>query len=354
MDHPPTIFEAFGGLGPLDALGPREYAAEELAEVARDRRALLQEPLTEIPAEVPRGYVPSGRTEGRTVPVLLAAGLAGVALGTGVALAIQWGGLWVMGVFISLGGCLQILLLGAILAYFFSPLAVAFTTGAVFAASGGVARCRSPALAERLGWGVGLLAAGATLWLVLGMASRIEGDIDPVLSGLVGTSIWAVAVGLGTALASVIVLAKSGLVYGGILAVFALLFVALAASQAGEHPFCESSGSEMERKVVGRYPLEQVGALLRGLYHGNLGMLAALESLPVDEPPDEKEARLDLTLWSGSDRSTNLVEVEAHFFEDGKRKVERRLFSEMFGREQADILSEALGRGPAEAAGDAS
>lgn len=354
MDQPPTIFGPFDGVGTPDALGSRRYAVEELAEVARDRRALLQEPLTEIPAEVPRGYVPSGRTEGRTIPVLLAAGLAGVALGTGVALAVQWAGLWVMEVFISIGGCLQILLLGAILAYFFSPLAVAFATGAIFAASGGVARCRSPALAERLGWGVGLLAAGATLWLVLGMASRIEGDIDPVLSGLVGTSIWAVLVGLGTALASTIVLAKSGLVYGGILALLTLVLVAAMASEAGAHPFCESSKSKMEREIVGRYPLEHVGVLLRGLYHGNLALLAALESLPVDEPPDDNVARLDLTLWSGSDRSTHLVEAEAHFFEDGKQKVERRLFSEMFGREQAEILSEALGTGPAEASGDGS
>lgn len=353
MDLPPTLFGPGAASGPMDALGPREYATDALAEVARNRRELLQEPLSEIPPEVPRGYVPSGRTEGRTVPVLLGAGLGGVALGVAVAAAIQWGGLWVMGVFVSAGGCLQIFLLGAILAYFLSPFAVGLSAGAVLSAAGPAAGCRSPQIGERVGMGVGLLAAAAATWLVLNMASRIAGDLDPVLTGLVGGSVWGALVGIGTALSTGLVAAKSGLVYGGIVGLLTFLVVGGLASGAGEHPYCESSGSFMERKVLGRYPLEQVGVLLRGLFHGHPALLASLESLAVDESPDEKVARLELTLWSGKDGSSNLVEVEAHFFQDGKTKVQRRLFSEVFRRDQAETLAGVLGAAPG-GGGDAS
>lgn len=327
----------------MDLFAPRTYATDELANVARERQALLQNQLADVPPEVPRGYVPSGRTESNTLPILLAFGLGGLVVALGFAYAVDWVALGTVHFFLDVGGCLVPILGAALIAHFAAPLVIPTITGAVVAAGGASARCRSPETGRRAGWIVAVVAVVATIWWGQRIPAGVMGEISPVVDGLATSGVWGVIVGIPTALVSWVVLAKGGLIYLGILGVLALLIVPVMAEGAGDEPFCEATGTYMKEQLLGRYSLEQIGQLLHGLFGGVPGALGMLRSQPLDADPDAKVARLDLKLWSGKGLATNLVEVQAHFFRNGKDKVESRVFSEMFSRDQVDALAAELG-----------
>lgn len=333
-------FGLFGTpIAPADILAPRLRTTEELASIAQSRRELLQHPLTEVPDEVPTAYVPSGKSEVRSFPVLLFSGVCGIGLGYLAALATFGLADLAVEFFVEVGGLFTILLIGAIAAHFLAPLLIPFFAGFSIVLAGKTAGCRNPALGERVGWLLSPIAVAAVVWIGQRLVETPP-LYEAMLEGMIG-SLWGAIIGIPTALMFQFAAAKSGWVFLSLLGLLALILTAGLADGAGAQPYCEESGQWLERRVVARYTFEQLPSAMFGLFLGNGAHLSQLQSALLDQKVDSDEPRLELTFHSAPGSQANLVELTAHYAV-GKERVERRLFSEMMNRSQIETLAAAL------------
>lgn len=295
-----------------------------------------------VPAAVEQDYKPSGKISGFTVPILMGTGIAGMAVGVGVAWLIEKVSLWVFTAFDEAGFCLNIIYLPAGVLYLLTPLAIPLFGGLGVAMGGTVSNCRSPKVGAWVGVAIGLASCAAAIYYTFTLFSGLDYIVSVLDKLEMGLSTVLTTIGLG--LFYGLAIWVDHYIWFGLLILISIAAATLLAREAGTTPYCEHAKRFLKENVVKTIDLPEIPKLL-------VGLCLVDESLLRDLKVADKDAaeRLDVILWTTTGQYTNILEVKAWFEEiaytkrgEKKSATNRLVYSQQLNKEEMQKVCRLL------------
>lgn len=303
-----------------------------------------------IPEEVPRDYIPSGKIESKTIPILLLTGILGGGVGYGVSWILSSVSLGIFSIFQEAGICFTILFYPAGFIYILAPLAISICTGIGISIGGSPSACRSPSTGKIIGGILGIPASAASIYITkellsdepMNLIAGVITSLDPGFMSFVVVFVFGVCVWILTV--------QNSYIWYGMVGITGLIATIILSGEAGTTPYCEKTNKMLKEKIVKHHDIRDIALLLIGLSERNFKYLQSVRSIEKKETEDwDNIHRLDLIFWTAEGSLSNLIEVKAHYSKikttekgDTIEKIERRVHSEWISREDATLFAQAL------------